>query len=241
MLSVFICEDDAKQRENIEDYVQRAIMIEEHDMELVLSTSDPIALLNYVKEHPKETGLYFLDVDLGHEMSGIALASELREIDDLGKIVFVTTHAELSYLTFTYKVEAMDYIIKDKPENIRSRVQECVHTASKRYKSDKQKKKNILKVKAGDKVHVLEYDKIMFFETSPVAHKIIIHLDDSQLEYYGSIKDLPNISEDFYRCHKSFVINKKNIKHINKTDREVELVNGETCFISTRFLRGLID
>lgn len=240
MLSVFICEDEREQRQNIEDYVKKTIMIEEYDMELVLSTANPTEVLDYVKANPKETGLYFLDVDLGQEMSGIALASELREIDDFGKIVFVTTHAELSYLTFTYKVEAMDYIIKDNPENIRSRVQECVHTAFKRYKNDNQEKKNILKIKVGDKLHVLDYDDIMFFETSPVPHKLVVHLDDSQLEYYGSIKDIPQIAENFYRCHKSFVVNKKNIKHIDKKNREIELSNGETCFISTRFMKGLL-
>lgn len=240
MLSVFICEDEKKQRNNIETYVQRAIIIEEYDMKLVLSTDDPFELLNYVKNHPNETGLYFLDVDLKHNMSGIALASELREIDDLGKIVFVTTHAELSYLTFTYKVEAMDYIIKDNPEHIRSKIQECVHIAFRRYKNDNQKKKQFLKIKVGDKVHILEFDDIMFFETSPVPHKLIVHLDDSQLEYYGSIKDIPQLSNDFYRCHKSFVVNKKNIKHINKTEREITLTNDEICFISTRFMKGLI-
>ena len=32
------------------------------------------------------------------------------------------THAEMSYLTFLYKVEAMDYIIKDNYKNISKRM-----------------------------------------------------------------------------------------------------------------------
>lgn len=107
MLSVFICEDDPKQRERLEKVVTDYIMIEALDMELTLSADNPIEVLNYLEEHPKTTGLYFLDVDLKHEMSGIALASEIRERDDSGKIVSVTTHGELSYLTFIYKVEAI--------------------------------------------------------------------------------------------------------------------------------------
>ncbi|EOL44519.1 LytR/AlgR family response regulator transcription factor [Enterococcus caccae] len=241
MLSIFICEDETEQRKNIERYVKNTIMIEDYDMELVISSADPHEILEFVKTHPKTTGLYFLDVDLKHEMSGIALASEIREQDDLGKIVFVTTHAELSYLTFTYKVEAMDYIIKDHPEHIQKRIQECVHTAFKRYKNDRQEKKNIFKINVGDKVHVINHEDILFFETSPTPHKIILHLDNSQLEFYGAIKELVSISDDFYRCHKSFVINKKNIKKIHKKEREVEMNNGEICYISTRFMKNLIE
>lgn len=46
-------------------------------------------------------------------MNGFELAQEIRKFDPRGFIIFITTHAELSYMTFTYKVEALDYIIKD--------------------------------------------------------------------------------------------------------------------------------
>ncbi|WP_258379417.1 response regulator [Enterococcus plantarum] len=108
MLSIIICEDDWRQRQTIETYVKNYIMMESLDMELVFSTGNPLEVLEFVKSKPQMIGLYFFDVDLQHEMSGLTLAAEIRKYDDLGKIVFVTTHGELSYLTFTYKIEAMD-------------------------------------------------------------------------------------------------------------------------------------
>ncbi|EOH8714631.1 response regulator, partial [Enterococcus faecalis] len=110
MLSVIICEDNPKQRKRIETIIKNYIMIEDLDMELTLSTDDPQQVLEHVKDDPKQVRLYFFDVDLQHELSGIALAYEIRKIDNIGKIIFVTTHSEMSYLTFTYKIEAMDYI-----------------------------------------------------------------------------------------------------------------------------------
>ncbi|WP_037284594.1 LytR/AlgR family response regulator transcription factor [Saccharibacillus sacchari] len=238
MLSVLICEDDPKQRERLEKIVADYIMIEALDMELTLSADNPIEVLTYLEEHPKTTGLYFLDVDLKHEMSGIALASEIRERDDSGKIVFVTTHGELSYLTFIYKVEAMDYIVKDQPEEIERRVRECIQVAQKRHLNEGGPQQKRFKVKVGEKTRSIDHRDIMFFESSPVPHKIVLHMDNSQLEFYGSIKELEEVGESFYRCHKSFVVNRDNIKSIDRAKREIEMVNEEVCLVSIRALKA---
>ncbi|GGO06589.1 LytR/AlgR family response regulator transcription factor [Saccharibacillus kuerlensis] len=239
MLSVFICEDDSKQRERLEKIVADHIMIEALDMELVHTTGDPTSVLDYLDRHPKTTGLYFLDVDLKHEMSGIALASEIRERDNSGKIVFVTTHGELSYLTFIYKVEAMDYIIKDRSDEIERKVRECMVVACKRHLIDGGAQPRRFKIKVGEKTRSIDYQDIMFFESSSVPHKIILHMDNSQLEFYGSIKELEELGGSFYRCHKSYVVNKNNIKSIDRVKREIEMVNEEICLVSVRALKGL--
>ena len=40
------------------------------------------------------------------------LGDMIRQRDPLCSIIFVTTHAEMTYLTFMYKI-ALDFIIKD--------------------------------------------------------------------------------------------------------------------------------
>ena len=52
------------------------------------------------------TGIYFLDVDLKSDINGIKLGSKIREKDTRGFIIFTTTHLEMSYFAFKYKVEA---------------------------------------------------------------------------------------------------------------------------------------
>jgi len=240
MLSVLICEDDCRQREMLEKAVCNYIMIEDLDMKLVMSTDNPLEILEYLHENSQTTGVYILDVDLKHEMNGIVLASKIREIDDLGKIIFVTTHGELSYLTFMYKVEALDYIMKDRPEEIYRRVQECIQLSHQRYLNDKGSKKMFYQVKTGDRVQAIPYDKIMFFESSSIPHKLVMHLENGELEFYGSVKEVASIGDDFYRCHKSFVVNVKNIRSVNKASKEIELVNGEIILVSARAMKGLL-
>jgi len=241
MLSIFICEDDVAQRQKMEKIVRNYVMIEDLGMEIALITDNPIDVLNYLEKNPKTKGLYFLDVDLGHEMTGIGLAAKIREVDDLGKIVFVTTHGELSYLTFMYKVEALDYIIKDNPSGIQQRVCDCIKVAHERYLNDNNPEKKNYKVKVEDRVLAIDQDDIMFIESSDIPHMLVLHLDNSQIEYYGSLKEVESVLPSFYRCHKSYIINPRNIKEIYKSTNEVEMVNEEICLVSVRKMKGLVS
>lgn len=239
MLDIFICEDDPQQRKQIEKIINDVILIEDLDMEIRVCSALPEDILVYLQNSDKVSGIYFLDVDLQQEMTGIDLASKIREYDNLGKIIFITTHGELSYLTFKYKVEALDYIVKD--YDTASRIKECVLLANNRYISESEATLAKYAIKFGDKCRLFNYEDIMFFESSSTPHKVILHLDNSQVEFYGSIKDIDLKNDCLYRCHKSYVVNKNNIESINKLNREIEMVNGEICFASIRGLSGLIN
>lgn len=136
MLPVFICEDNRMQRERLTKYIEDYIMVEHFDMKLELSTGDPFELVSRMPTH-QGMGLYFLDIDLGQpDMNGFELAQEIRKFDPRGFIIFITTHAELSYMTFTYKVEALDYIIKDDIDLLHDRVLACMKQAEERISND---------------------------------------------------------------------------------------------------------
>lgn len=239
MLLVYICEDDPTQREYIETYIKSYIMIEDLDAKLVVSTGDPHMLIETLQKNLGSTGLYFIDVNLQTDMNGLELASQIRNIDTMGKIVFVTTHSELSYMTFTYKIEAMDYIIKGNTGELTGRIRDCVEVAFKRYLSDKGEKQDTFKYKVGNKIRTVNYSDIFFFESSSTPHKIIMHLEDTHIEFYGAIKDLEALGEDFCRCHKSFVVNKNNINYIDKSNKQVIMKNGEGCLVSVRGMKNL--
>ena len=240
MLLIYICEDNHSQREFIENCVKNYLMIEEDiDARLVLSTENPYDLLNYLSNNTISTGLYFLDVNLQTDINGLELAMKIRELDNFAKIVFITTHSELSYMTFTYKVEAMDYIIKENIGELTGRISDCIKVAYKRYLSEKESKQSVFKFKVGNKIRVVNFNDIFFFESSCVPHKIILHLENTNIEFYGTIKELEELGDEFCRCHKSFVVNKNKIKYIDKINMEVIMNNDESCLISIRGMKKL--
>ncbi|WP_010074267.1 LytR/AlgR family response regulator transcription factor [Clostridium cellulovorans] len=241
MLSIFVCEDNKEQRERITKAIENIVLIEELDMKLALATEKPDDIIDFIKEN-NGVGLYFLDIDLKATINGIELATKIREYDPRGFIVFVTTHAEMSYLTFIYKVEAMDYIIKDNYRNIKERVHQCILDANKKYSTKSTDLQKIFSIKVDDRIINIEYSKILFFETSSTIHKVIVHAMDRQIEFYGKMKEIEaKLDSGFYRCHKSYIVNKENIKEIDLNNRCIHMVNGERCLISTRMLKGLIE
>lgn len=239
MLSVFICEDNVAQRERLEKIIANYIIIEEFDMTLVLSTDNPYNVLTYLTENPDTRGVYFLDVDLGHDINGIQLGSAIREKDIDGKIIFVTTHSELLVLTFTYKVEAMDYIIKDDTDELQRRIYETLLQAQKHYHAPHKQEEDRIKLTIGNQIRVFPIDDVMFIETSPTPHKLVLHLAHSSIEFYGKIADMPKLSNTLVNSHKSYVVNTKNIVTIDKTNRKIFMKNGEYCLFSARKLKQI--
>lgn len=241
MVDIYICEDDKMQRTLLERYIQNAILINEYDMELRLATDNLDDVIKNIKQS-ENTGLYFLDIDLKLEKNGLMLAKEIREYDPRGFIVFVTSHSEMSYLTFQYKVEALDFIIKDEPRNIQGRVCECMENVIRRYANiNKRIGKTFTIIRQGRK-QILKYEEIMFFETSINEHKIVVHTENRSLEFFGKMKDIESeVGNEFLRSHRAYLINKKNIKEVNYPEKTIIMKNNMGCPISYRLLNHVKD
>lgn len=239
MLKIYVCEDIEVQRDKMQQVIENIVLMEDLDMELSCVSEDPHIILEKVKE-TEDVGIYFLDIDLGADMTGLTLAQEIRKYDPRGFIIFVTTHSEMSYMTFIYKLEALDFILKDDSEELGRRVYECILKANQRFASVNNKVQANFSVKVNEKVFTVDYDEILFFETSVNVHKIILHCKNRQMEFLGKIKDIEKaVDERFYRCHRSFLVNKDNIKEIDFQNRVIYMVNGDECLISSRMMKGL--
>jgi len=240
VLQIFICEDSPIQRGKLENTIRNYIVIEDLEIELAVSTDDPQDILTYLEKYPETTGLYFLDIDLQREMTGIALASKIREIDLAGKIVFITAHGELMYLTFFHQIEALDYIVKSPDfSDIKRRVITCIRVAYKRHISEKTQTDHFFKMKVGSKTRMIPFSEIMFFTTSAKPHKLVLHLKSSQLGFMSSMKEIEEYSPKFVRIHTSYIVNTTNIATIDRKGRAAIMKNGEKCLISVRGLKEL--
>lgn len=239
MLNIFVCEDDPVQRRSVVQIIQNTVLIEELDMRLVLEAGDPYTLLEQVKTS-QETGIYFLDIDLGSSMNGMKLAQQIRLYDPRGFIIFITAHSELSYMTFQYRVEAMDFVIKDSPAEAKVKIRECLLNAMERYTLQTNKTHKVYTIEAGGRKISVDYEDIFFFETSGNIHKVILHAKDRQIEFTSTMKELTGALDDhFVRCHRSFLVNKTNIREIDAKNRIIYFTNGETCLMSTRMMKEI--
>ena len=238
-MKIFICEDDTRQRDNMTSIINNYIMIEEKPMEIVKATGDPYEILEEARELD-DIGCYFLDIQLEADINGIKLASEIRKHDPVGNIIFVTSHSELTYLTFVYKIAAMDFIFKDDPDELKTRIIDCIETAETRLKLlSKDSNVDTIELKQGSNSVYVRYDDVMFFESSAKSHRLIAHLDNRQIEFYGNLKELSQLDDRFFRCHNSYVINKNNVSAVNSKDRIIYFENQEFCCASVRNIKKI--
>lgn len=236
MIDIYICEDIKEQRNLIANFVKSAIMIHEYDMTLKISTDNPEMIIEELKKS-KNTGLYFLDINLQSSKNGLILAKEIREYDPRGFIVFITSHSEMSFMTFQYKVEALDFILKDTPEQLQHRICDCMENVNRKYMKISKGAEKTITIKRGGRKITLAYRDIMYFETSVNEHKLIVHTTNKKIEFFGKMKDIEEeVGTDFIRCHRSYLVNKKNIKEIIYTDKLIIMKNEASCPISYRLL-----
>lgn len=239
MIEVYICEDDLEQRRMIANYVKGAILINEYDMDIKVVGSNPEEIIEQVKLS-ENSGLYFLDIDLKSDKNGLLLAQEIREYDPRGFIIFITAHAEMSFLTFQYKVEALDFILKDEPKQLQNRICECIEHVNKKYMKISRGSGKTFTITRGGRNLTLKYEDIMFFETSVNEHKIIVHTESKSMEFFGKMKEIElEVGKDFIRTHRAYLVNKWNIKDVVYADKTIIMKNEATCPISHRMLRSV--
>ena len=98
-----------------------------------------------------------------------------------------------------------------------------------------------ISIEVGNNVVLLDFDDILFFETSGKEHKISVHTFTGQTEFYGTLKNIEKtVSSDFYKTHRSYLVNTKKIKSIDKSNMVIEMINDEICYVSLRYLKGLL-
>lgn len=241
MLPVYICEDDARVRTELESYLKKQILIEGYDMKLTLSTRHPEEIIKTVKETPGR-GIYFLDVELnGESMDGFALGQEIRRHDTRGFIIYVTAYKDLAFETFRYHLEALDYITKENPDKMFAGMSRCLHIITDRMREDSSEQRPYFTVKIMDVVKHIPIDEILFFETSSRSHRIVLHADQDRIDFIGSMQELEaTLGDRFIRSHRAYLINAERISELDLKHRQVIMDNGERCLFSRNVKENLV-
>lgn len=114
MRNIFLCENQPDEKKYYEQFIKQQLT--KHQLPALtysFGTDSPEELLLYVKNHPLETGLYFLDAELAiGQMSAIELAEQIRHNDPQALIVFLAHQEDLSFQAIQRHIEPLDYIIK---------------------------------------------------------------------------------------------------------------------------------
>ena len=234
MIPIYICDDDKKILQTLTTIIENNIIIQNYDMKMVCVTDNPLDLIKQINEN-NQCSIYFLDVDLKHEKyDGFTLAKQIRKVDTRGFIIFITTHEELMFETFKYRLEAMSYLIKGNASLI-EQIQHCLDDIHNLIIAEKKEVKSYYTVCVADTSYQLSINDILYFETSTKSHHVVVHMVNRRLEFRGNLKSVEKqIGSSFLRIHRSFLVNSQHIDFMNNAKNTITLDNGETCFISRK-------
>ena len=240
MLSIFVLEDELLQQSRIENVIQELIAQKSLQCKPPKIFGKPHQLVEAITERGSHQ-LFFLDIEIkGEEKKGLDIAKEIRKKDPNATIVFVTTHSEFMPITFKYEVAALDFIDKslseeEFAERICSAIEYTIEKAGTTVSEDAFTFETAM-------AHVqVPFNNILYFETSPTIHKVILHTKDERLEFYASIADIEKADPRLYRCHRSLAVNPANIVKIDKEEKLALFENNDSCLISRMKYKGLLE
>ncbi len=163
--------------------------------------------------------LVILDIEMPG-MDGISVAKALRETEEKMAIVFLTSHIE--YALKGYEVRALRYLTKPAtPEKL----SEIVGLMLEQKKEKKQ-----LLLKREDELVMVAVGEILYLEARNQDIRVVT-MDSEYMRRYN-LKDYERelSGYDFFRCHRSYLINLAKVKRV--AGREVFMENGENIPLS---------
>lgn len=237
MIYIYICEDDPVQSNHLKKIITNSIAMHDIEVKFYSQTSRPEELLKCLKK-ADSTGLYFLDVDLQAEIDGIELAEKIRSYDPRGYIVFITVHDNAAPRTFQHKVEAMDYIIKDNPEEMEDRIRSCIFTAVDNYNHYLESYNQLIILKSDNMIIQINQNDVFYISPGSASRTIIIHTADSNRQFPGSLKEIfKNLGQQFCYCNRSTIVNLRNVTFYDTNLKKLYFKNDSFCEVSHRMTR----
>ena len=230
MIGIYLCDDDDAVRHQIQSALEWKILVENYDMKVLCSASHAQELLSTVENGRR--GIYFLDVELRDEdWDGFRLGQELRRRDPHGTLVYITSYGDLAWRTFQCHLEAFDYIVKgsDPVGPPAARCLEEIHT---RLLDERQDPAETLTLRAGASVRHVPLSEILFFETAPVSHHVLLHTANSRMDFLGSLNALEGqLGSRFIRTHRAYLVALNRIDAVDWKHSKL-WAGGRECLLS---------
>ena len=197
-MQIAVCDDEKEIRDMFAEKIERLypeadLLLYQSGEELLLSAGEPDILL--------------LDIQMPGK-NGMETAKELRRKNQKAIIIFVTALDDFVFQAFD--VGAFHYLVKPFDDGKFAKI---LLNAVKQFEDRKKlertggkREKPSLMITTGGKHITVNLEDIVYAEV--FDRKVILHTMDSDIEYYGKMKELEEkAGDEFFRTHRSFLVN----------------------------------
>ncbi|HBG1306086.1 TPA: response regulator transcription factor, partial [Clostridioides difficile] len=203
MYRIVICEDDITQIAFLRECILKSLEGISSQIELFEFNSGEELL----ETNLEGIDIFFLDIKM-LQLTGMDVAKIIRETNDTSEIIFITSIVD--YIQEGYKVRAYRYLLKpidfgDLNESILSCISDII-----------KKRENFMLIENKGIINKILINSIMYIE---VRKKVLtIHTKNDTYYTKNSMDKIELELEkyNFFRCHKSYLINLEYIQFICK-------------------------
>ncbi len=215
-----IVEDERPARDEL-----RYLLDQKSDFKLLYEAEDGSSALKILNNKKNKIDLLFLDIKIPG-ISGIEIARKLQKAEVTPYIIFTTAYDE--HAVEAFKLSALDYLLKPFSDE---RFYESLLRAKELIKkgrsvneqmdnvinilSDKNPENKVNKIAVEDKDYylMLDFKDVYYFATK--EKKVWAYSQQDSYMTQFKLKELEKIlPEYFFRIHKSYIVNLKNIKAV---------------------------
>ena len=215
-------------------------MLEEIGYNIVANVIDYESAIEALENN--EVDLALLDVILATERTGIDVGKYIREKKNI-PFIFVTSNSDKATVENAKSVKPNGYLVKPfEQQDLFTSIEialsnfneQAAETASREEHTNGNNSilRNSIFVKKNQHYHRIAFDEIRYVKADNVY--LEVHTKDKSYLVRSAMKDyiekLP--SNQFFRAHKSYIVNLDHIEAINTRDI---VINGETIPISKEF------
>lgn len=233
-MNIVVYDDSEKIRELLKNLINHLNNKTYENYNLVLSTDNYKDIKKFLNDN-QEPALFFIDIVINGEVTGLELAKYIKSQDNRNLIVFITSYPRYIRYRTASKLLALNIILKSKKYFIFEitdtlKATEILFNNTKMY---------IVNSKSfGYKA--IPYEDILYFFKFKRSEKICLYHEKGTFIFNDNINNVyKKLDNDFIMCSRNCIVNKNKIIGIDIKRQEILLSGSVSCEYSRSHKREL--
>ena len=228
MLNFVLCDDNLDLLNSLSKMLETIFKKHSYKANISFSSSNVQDVLDFIDNN--KVDVLFLDINLDSKITGLNVADIVRKKNKNIYIIFTTAHIE--YVMVAYKYKTFDFLAKPitlpRLEDTINRLFEDINGLPKQY------------IKIDNKNTIVDGNSIKYIKKDGM--KLVFHSKNKIYETYNSFNKIKDsLSNNFIRCHKSYIVNINLIENVDPVVNTISFSDGSTCDIGPKYKNNLME